>query len=49
MICAEARANALIGVFISVATIPAATSAAGMAAYSSWGEAGPSRAITSSG
>jgi uncharacterized hydrophobic protein (TIGR00271 family) len=35
----EARANALIGVFISVTTIPAAASAGVAAAYSSWGEA----------
>lgn len=38
----EARANALIGVFISVTTIPAAASAGLAAAYSSWGEAGGS-------
>jgi len=38
----EARANALIGVFISVTTIPAAASAGVAAAYSSWGEAGGS-------
>jgi uncharacterized hydrophobic protein (TIGR00271 family) len=35
----EARANALIGVFISVTTIPAAASAGVSIAYSSWGEA----------
>ena len=39
---AEARANALIGVFISVTTIPAAASAGVAVAYSSWGEAGGS-------
>jgi uncharacterized membrane protein len=38
----EARANALIGVFISVTTIPAAASAGVAVAYSSWGEAGGS-------
>jgi uncharacterized hydrophobic protein (TIGR00271 family) len=35
----EVRANALIGVFISVTTIPAAASAGVSIAYSSWGEA----------
>lgn len=35
----EARANALIGVFISVTTIPAAASVGVSLAYSSWGEA----------
>jgi uncharacterized hydrophobic protein (TIGR00271 family) len=35
----EARANALIGVFISVTTIPAAASAGVSIAYSSWSEA----------
>jgi len=35
----EARANALIGVFISVTTIPAAASIGVSIAYSSWGEA----------
>jgi uncharacterized membrane protein len=35
----EARANALIGVFISVTTIPAAASAGLSIAYSSWSEA----------
>jgi uncharacterized hydrophobic protein (TIGR00271 family) len=35
----EARANALIGVFISVTTIPAAASAGLSIAYSSWTEA----------
>jgi hypothetical protein len=35
----EARANALIGVFISVTTIPAAASVGISIAYSSWGEA----------
>jgi uncharacterized hydrophobic protein (TIGR00271 family) len=35
----EARANALIGVFISVTTIPAAASAGVSIAYWSWGEA----------
>ena len=35
----ERRANALIGVFISVTTIPAAASVGVSAAYSSWGEA----------
>jgi uncharacterized hydrophobic protein (TIGR00271 family) len=35
----EARANALIGVFISVTTIPAAASIGLSVAYSSWGEA----------
>ena len=38
----EARANALIGVFISVTTIPAAASVGISIAYSSWGEAGGS-------
>ena len=38
----EARANALIGVFISVTTIPAAASAGVSIAYSSWSEAGGS-------
>ena len=36
----ESRANALIGVFISVTTIPAAASVGVSIAYSSWGEAG---------
>jgi uncharacterized hydrophobic protein (TIGR00271 family) len=35
----ESRANALIGVFISVTTIPAAASVGVSIAYSSWGEA----------
>ncbi|HEX7266888.1 MAG TPA: DUF389 domain-containing protein [Streptosporangiaceae bacterium] len=35
----EARANALIGVFISVTTIPAAASVGVSVAYSSWSEA----------
>ncbi|HEV8278777.1 MAG TPA: DUF389 domain-containing protein [Streptosporangiaceae bacterium] len=35
----EARANALIGVFISVTTIPAAASVGVSVAYSSWNEA----------
>jgi uncharacterized membrane protein len=35
----ERRANALIGVFISVTTIPAAASVGVSVAYSSWGEA----------
>ncbi len=35
----EARANALIGVFISVTTIPAAASVGVSVAYGSWGEA----------
>ena len=35
----EARANALIGVFISVTTIPAAASVGVSIAYSSWDEA----------
>jgi uncharacterized hydrophobic protein (TIGR00271 family) len=35
----EARANALIGVFISVTTIPAAASAGVSIAYSSWSDA----------
>ena len=35
----ESRASALIGVFISVTTIPAAASVGVSAAYSSWGEA----------
>jgi len=35
----ESRANALIGVFISVTTIPAAASVGLSIAYSSWGEA----------
>jgi len=35
----EARANALIGVFISVTTIPAAASIGVSVAYSSWSEA----------
>jgi uncharacterized hydrophobic protein (TIGR00271 family) len=35
----ESRANALIGVFISVTTIPAAASVGVSVAYSSWGEA----------
>ena len=34
-----ARANALIGVFISVTTIPAAASIGMSIAFSSWGEA----------
>jgi uncharacterized hydrophobic protein (TIGR00271 family) len=38
----EARANALIGVFISVTTIPAAASVGVSIAYSSWNEAGGS-------
>jgi uncharacterized hydrophobic protein (TIGR00271 family) len=38
----EARANALIGVFISVTTIPAAASVGVSIAYSSWREAGGS-------
>ena len=38
----EARANALIGVFISVTTIPAAASIGVSVAYSSWSEAGGS-------
>jgi uncharacterized hydrophobic protein (TIGR00271 family) len=38
----ESRANALIGVFISVTTIPAAASVGLSIAYSSWGEAGGS-------
>jgi uncharacterized hydrophobic protein (TIGR00271 family) len=38
----EARANALIGVFISVTTIPAAASVGVSIAYGSWGEAGGS-------
>ena len=38
----EARANALIGVFISVTTIPAAASVGLSIAYSSWSEAGGS-------
>jgi uncharacterized hydrophobic protein (TIGR00271 family) len=38
----EARANALIGVFISVTTIPAAASVGVSIAYSSWSEAGGS-------
>jgi uncharacterized hydrophobic protein (TIGR00271 family) len=38
----ESRANALIGVFISVTTIPAAASVGVSIAYSSWGEAGGS-------
>ena len=38
----EARANALIGVFISVTTIPAAASVGISIAYSSWSEAGGS-------
>jgi uncharacterized hydrophobic protein (TIGR00271 family) len=38
----EARANALIGVFISVTTIPAAASVGMSIAYSSWSEAGGS-------
>jgi uncharacterized hydrophobic protein (TIGR00271 family) len=38
----EARANALIGVFISVTTIPAAASVGVSAAYASWSEAGGS-------
>jgi uncharacterized hydrophobic protein (TIGR00271 family) len=36
----EARANALIGVFISVTTIPAAASVGVSIAYSSWSDAG---------
>jgi uncharacterized hydrophobic protein (TIGR00271 family) len=39
---AQARANALIGVFISVTTIPAAASVGVSIAFSSWGEAGGS-------
>ena len=35
----ESRANALIGVFISVTTIPAAASVGVSVAYASWGEA----------
>jgi uncharacterized membrane protein len=35
----EARANALIGVFISVTTVPAAASVGISIAYSSWNEA----------
>ena len=35
----EARANALIGVFISVTTIPAAASIGVSIAYGSWSEA----------
>jgi uncharacterized membrane protein len=38
----ESRANALIGVFISVTTIPAAASVGLSIAYSSWSEAGGS-------
>lgn len=38
----EARANALIGVFISVTTIPAAADVGVSLAFSSWGEAGGS-------
>lgn len=38
----EARANALIGVFISVTTIPAAASVGVSVAYASWSEAGGS-------
>jgi uncharacterized membrane protein len=38
----EARANALIGVFISVTTIPAAASIGVSIAYSGWSEAGGS-------
>ena len=38
----EARANALIGVFISVTTIPAAASVGVSIAYSSWNKAGGS-------
>jgi uncharacterized hydrophobic protein (TIGR00271 family) len=38
----ESRANALIGVFISVTTIPAAASVGVSIAYSSWSEAGGS-------
>jgi uncharacterized membrane protein len=38
----EARANALIGVFISVTTIPAAASVGLSIAFSSWKEAGGS-------
>ena len=38
----EARANALIGVFISVTTVPAAASVGVSIAYSSWREAGGS-------
>jgi uncharacterized hydrophobic protein (TIGR00271 family) len=38
----ESRANALIGVFISVTTIPAAASIGVSIAYSSWSEAGGS-------
>jgi uncharacterized membrane protein len=35
----QARANALIGVFISVTTIPAAASVGVSVAYASWHEA----------
>ncbi|HEX3590532.1 MAG TPA: DUF389 domain-containing protein [Pseudonocardiaceae bacterium] len=38
----EARVNALIGVFISITTIPAAASLGVSMAYRSWGEAGAS-------
>jgi uncharacterized membrane protein len=38
----EARVNALIGVFISITTIPAAASLGVSMAYRSWGEAGGS-------
>jgi uncharacterized membrane protein len=38
----EARANALIGVFISVTTIPAAAALGLSVAYGSWGRAGGS-------
>lgn len=38
----EARVNALIGVFISITTIPAAASLGVSMAYQSWGEAGGS-------
>jgi len=38
----ESRANALIGVFISVTTIPAAADVGVSVAYGSWGEAGGS-------
>jgi uncharacterized membrane protein len=38
----EARANALIGVFISVTTIPAAADVGVSLAFSSWREAGGS-------
>ena len=38
----QARANALVGVFISVTTIPAASSVGVSIAFSSWGEAGGS-------